>query len=185
MGQTLKYMRDFTNIFIETPRLLLIPISSQYREDIFREFTKDITKFMFPQPNKDIAEVDKFIQESQKEMKKGTNMQMVLLDKETKEFLGCPGLHHIDRKDPEMGIWIKKSAQGNKYGQEAMLALKQWADEHLDYEYIIYPVAIKNIASRKIPELLGGEVVREYIGENQLGEKMEEVEYRIYPSNKN
>ena len=103
-------------------------------------------------------------------------------NKKTGEFLGCIGLHHIDQNDPEVGIWIKKSAHGSKYGLEAIKALKEWADNYLEYEYIRYPVVGDNIASRKIPEVLGGKVAREFIGKNVKGEAMDKVEYRITKS---
>lgn len=173
-------MPDTTTITLETERLLLVSIAPAHREDIFREFTKEITVYMFPQPTGDIADINAFIEESLAEMKAGSNLQLVALDKQTKEFLGCMGLHHIDTKTPEMGIWLKKSAHGNKYGQEAMAAIKRWADAELEYDYILYPAGIYNIASRKVAESLGGKLIRQFTGKNQLGEPMEEVEYRIY-----
>ena len=170
---------DTTSVNIVTKRLHLTPISKKYREDIFKHFTKKVTRWMFPQPTGNIADIDTFIAESIDEMKKGENLQFVATDKETGEFLGCPAIHHIDRKDPAMGMWFKEQAHGKGYGKEAMSAIKKWADEHLEYDYIKYPVAVENIASRKVAESLGGLVVREYTGENQLGDKMEEVEYHI------
>lgn len=170
---------DFTNVTIETERLLLVTISPTHREDIFREFTKEITKYMFPQPTGRIEDVNVFISDSIRKMKEGNNLQLVALDKNSKEFLGCVGLHNLDQPDPEMGIWLKKTAHGNGYGLEAMKAVKKWADENLQYEHIKYSVAVENIASRKIPEALGGKVVRESATQNQLGEEFEEVEYWI------
>ncbi len=61
-----------------------------------------------------------------------------------------------------------------------MKGLKEWADNNLEYEYIKYPVAVKNIPSRKIAEFLNGKIEKEFIGSKQNGEAMEEVEYRIY-----
>ena len=169
-----------TKVKLTTKHLLLVPISSKYREEIFKEFTKGITQFMFPQPSGDIKDIDNFISNALSRMKKGSNLQLVALNKKTKEFLGCVGLHEINKKNPEMGIWLKKTAHGHRYGQEAMKAVKEWADKNLTYDHIKYPVAVKNIASRKIPELLGGKAVREIVGKNSLGKKMKEVEYWIY-----
>ncbi|MEI6118206.1 MAG: hypothetical protein WCP92_02965 [bacterium] len=42
------------------------------------------------------------------------------MDKNTKEFFGCVGLHIKDPIAPELGIRIKKSAFGKKIGREAV-----------------------------------------------------------------
>ncbi len=173
-------MKNLLNVRIKTSRLLLLPIAMRYKEDIFREFTKKITVYMNPEPAKNVSETEDFIDKSIRGLKKGDNLILVVLNKISKEFLGCMGLHHLDKKNPALGIWLKKSAHGHKYGQEAMKALKKWADKNLEYEYLLYPVANKNIASRKIPELLGGRIVREYDKDVQGGNKYHWLEYRIY-----
>lgn len=165
---------------IETNRLLLIPISMNYINDIFNEFTDKITIFMYPKSAKDIKETEFFIKKSIKGLKDGSNLQLVILNKKTKEFLGCAGLHNIDCKTPELGIWIKKIVHGNAFGKEAITAMKEWADDNLVYEYILYPAASENLASRRIPEALGGVVVREYDQKNMSGNLLHFVEYRIY-----
>jgi len=170
-----------TNILIKSKRLLLQPITLDYKEEIFKEFTPEITAYMFSRSPKKIEETIEFIEKSMKENAEGSNFQVVVLNKTTKEYLGNAGLHHINTKTPELGIWIKKSAHGNGYGKEAITALKKWADKNLDYEYIIYPVVDINYASRRIPEFLGGKIFREYDEENMNGSKQHLLEYRIYP----
>ena len=165
---------------IESGRLLLVPISMDYKEEIFKEFTKDITTFMYPKPADDISETEVFINNSLKELEEGSNLQLVVVKKESGEFLGCGGLHKVNTRTPELGIWLKKTAHGNGYGREAMAITKEWADKNLDYEYILYPVAEKNAPSRKIPESLGGKIEREYDSEGLGGNKFYCLEYRIY-----
>lgn len=169
---------------IESDRLLLVPISMKYKEEIFKEFSDEIVVYMYPAPAKNISETEEFIKSSLKGLGAGSNLQIVILDKNSEEFLGCAGLHHVDTKTPEMGVWLKKSAHGNGYGKEAMAAIKKWADENVDYEYIIYPAADKNIASRKIPESLGGKIAREYDSRGMSGNAYHCLEYRIYPDKK-
>lgn len=171
-------------IIIHADRLILKSISMEHRDDIFSEFTNEVAVYMYPQPAKDISEIENFIKESMAGNKEGSNFQMVVLKKDIKEFLGCAGIHKIDTKKPELGIWIKKSAQGKKYGLEAVTALKNWADENLDYDYLLYPVVKTNMASRKIPETLGGVVTREFTSKNVKGKIMHQVEYRIYKNSK-
>ena len=175
---------DTSNITIETKNLCLKGITSEYKNDIFIEFTPEITTHMFPKPAKKIEETVEFIETSIKENREGSNFKIVILDKVSKDFLGCGGLHHIDRKTPELGIWIKKSAHGYGYGKEAIIALKEWADKNLDYEYILYPVDSGNQASRRIPEFFGGEIAREHDEVSMSGRKLHLLEYRIYPPKK-
>ena len=173
---------DLSNTNIETKNLYLKPITLEYKEEIFREFTPEITVNMFPKTPDKIEEVIEFIETAMEGNKEGSNLQMVVLHKESKDFLGCAGLHHIDGKTPELGIWIKKSAHGNAYGKEAMIALKEWGDQNIDHEYILYPVSDKNYASKRIPEFLGGKIAREYDEKNMSGEMHHFLEYRIYPN---
>lgn len=174
---------DLSNVIIETERLRLVPISPQYREESFREFTPEITRFMLPKSPDTIEETDAFIASAELDLKNGKNLTIVVLKKETNEFLGCGGLHHIDTQTPEPGIWIKKSAHGHGYGVEAVTGLKEWADKNLEYEYLKYPVDKINIASRKIAESLGGIVKQEQMTVGMGGQQLDEVEYHIYKTN--
>jgi len=61
-------MENIANITIETERLLLVPITMQYAEEIFKEFTPEITTYMFPKAAETIAETKNFIQSSMEKM---------------------------------------------------------------------------------------------------------------------
>jgi RimJ/RimL family protein N-acetyltransferase len=152
---------DLSKTVIETSRLLLVPPSLEYKEDIFREFQEPVTFFMYPKPATEIEETEKFIKDSNEKRLAGTDLTVMIIKKDTHEFLGCGGLHKTNTTTPELGIWIKQSAHGNKYGLETMQALKDWADKNLNYTHITYPVAEQNIPSRKIAESLGGKVQKE------------------------
>ncbi len=173
-----------SNIIVETKNLFLKSITLEYKESIFKEFTAEVAIYMTPKPAEKIEETVEFIESSIEKNREGRDFQTVILKKESKDFLGCAGLHNIDKKTPSLGIWVKKSAHGHGYGKEAIIALKKWADENLDYEYILCPVDSKNMASRRIPEFLGGEIFREYDEVNMSGRKLNLLEYRIYPLEK-
>lgn len=164
---------------ISTERLLLQPISIKYKENIFREFTEEITTYMHPRPPQSISETELFISESLLKIQNGDDLIVVILKKDSQEFLGCSGIQKINSKYPEAGIWLKKLAHGNGYGIETIAALKDWAKSNLDYEYLVYPVDLANIASRRIPERLGGQIFREYEKTNLSGKVLHLVEYRI------
>lgn len=164
---------------IETKRLLLVPINPSYAEDIFANFTAVITLYMYPKPAKQIDETLEFINTSLKGLENGTNLQLVILRKDSKEFIGCAGLHHVGQIDPELGIWTKKASHGNGYGLEAITAIIDWAWSNIRFEYLRYPVDKRNYPSRRIAELNGGVAKKEYRHINQSGFELDEVEYWI------
>jgi RimJ/RimL family protein N-acetyltransferase len=167
---------DLLNKIIETERLLLKPISYEYAEYIFKEFTQEITEYMMPKPAESIEETKEFIKKSLDELKKGTNFQLVIVNKENNEFIGCIGLHNIDKTDPELGIWIKKSSHHNGYGLEAMNRLIGWANENIKFEHLKYPVDKRNKASRRIPERNNGKIMKEYKDTGMGGNELDEIE---------
>lgn len=166
-------------IILQTENLTLKPITLDYKEEIFKEFTLEVTEHMFPAPFGKVEEAADFINSELEKKRKGEDIYFVILDKVSGEFLGGAGIHHIDRRNPEIGIWIKKSAQGNAYGKEAVAAMKKWLDENIEYDYLLYPVVDENFASKKIPEFLGGKLEREYDEINASGKKQHLLEYRI------
>jgi [ribosomal protein S5]-alanine N-acetyltransferase len=170
---------DLSKVAIKTPRLLLAPIALDYAEAIFAEFTAEITLYMYPKAPEKLAETKAFVTESIAGLRQGTNLQMVILQGDPREFLGCAGLHDLDSPTPELGVWLKKSAQGRGFGFEAVASLKKWADGNLNYRVLVYPVDEANIASRKIPEKLGGTVTRQYVEKSMSGKALHLVIYEI------
>jgi [ribosomal protein S5]-alanine N-acetyltransferase len=171
---------DLLVVMIESERLELAPITLEYAQTIFEEFTSDVTHYMFPQPATDISETKAFIHESIETMQVGNNLQLVILKKDSKEFLGCCGLHgEANTHIPEFGIWLKKQAHGYGYGKEAITALYNWAEQVMKVDYYVYPADRRNIASRKIPESLRGVVIDEYVDEGLAGNRLENVVYKI------
>ena len=75
-------------VLIETARLYLKPISIDYKDEIFKNFTKEITKYLLSSPVNDISITINFINLSIKQRKKCTDLVLVILNKKTKEFLG-------------------------------------------------------------------------------------------------
>ena len=54
-------MKKIETITIETERLLLVPTTQKYLQEIFNEFTDEVTKYMFPSSPKEITETQKWI----------------------------------------------------------------------------------------------------------------------------
>ena len=170
---------DLTKIEIVRDNIKLRPISLDDKEDIYREFTEEIVKYMLPSVPKDIDETIDFIESSIATMEAGLNIQLCIVDKETDEFLGCIGLHRIDKDIPELGIWLKKGAHGKKIGRKSVKMLYEFACQNFTHQYYKYPVDKSNIPSRKIPESLGGIVYSYEAHERAVGEPLDVVVYHI------
>ena len=171
---------DLTSLQIEGDRITLQSIEESYSSEIFKEFTSEITRYMFPKPAEKIEETLSFISKSLDGMRGGWDLVLVITRKENGEFLGCCGFHGKGKpKTPELGIWIKKDAHGKKYGREAIKILTSWAVENIEFDYAIYPVDKANIASRKIPEALGGTIFDGKKVRTMSGSYLDEVVYKI------
>ena len=170
-----------SEVAIVSDRLRQGSITPEYTEYVFLNFTKDVTIYMYPKPADDISETKAFVDRAIAGMEAGSNLQLIILNKETNEFLGCSGLHSTNSGKPELGIWLKPSAHGRGYGLEAIGAIIGWAKDNVEYEYIKYPVDVRNVASKRIPEHYGGVVKDRYKATNATGAELDLVEYWIYP----
>ena len=171
---------DLTDLHIEGERILLVSISPKYAQNIFLEFDSTITRYMMPKPADAIEETYTFIADAVAGMSKQEDLVLVILNAHTKEFLGCCGFHGRNAcNTPELGIWLKKSAHGHKYGREAITTLCNWAVNNIKFDYAIYPVDEANIASRKIPEALGGVVFATDTVIAMTGNQLNEVIYKL------
>ncbi|MEP6950845.1 MAG: GNAT family N-acetyltransferase [Ginsengibacter sp.] len=167
------------NIEIPAKRIVLHPVSMEYKKNICREFTTEVTKYMPFMPTGDITMTEEFIRNSSEELQDETSLQLcILLKNNDNEFLGCCGLHHIDTRAIEIGLWLKKSVHGKGYGLETVEALTDWANKHFDFDYLFYPVDKENQASRSIPEKLGFTAIKSYTKRKSETENLNIIEYR-------
>jgi RimJ/RimL family protein N-acetyltransferase len=170
----------FNSLPIVTPRLTLKPISIDYANDVFQEFDREVTQFTCSEPNESIERAIEFIQNARIALVNRTELQLVILDRETQEFLGVCGILRLKMPHSEMGIWLKKSVHGHGYGKEAIGGLKQWAEENLNYEYIIYRADRLNLPSQKVAESLGGKISGCDTKTKTSGQILNLLEYRFY-----
>jgi ribosomal-protein-alanine N-acetyltransferase len=165
---------------IEGPRVVLKPIAPEHAGEIFKEFTPEITTYMFPRSPSHIGETQQFIADACKQREAGTDLGFVILDKQNNEFLGACGLHGTQYpKQPELGIWLKKAAQKKALGREAITVLMAWSEQTLSIEGFVYPVDRRNQPSRRIFEMLGGKVVGEKRVTTMSGGELEVLVYLI------
>jgi RimJ/RimL family protein N-acetyltransferase len=171
---------ELSSLQIEGDRVALHSIHGRYASEIFKEFSSDIVRYMWPKTAENIEETISFITDSVNHMGDGNDLTLVITKKKDGEFLGCCGLHGRENpRVPELGIWIKKDAHGHQYGREAIRTLASWAIDNIDFDFLIYPVDKANIASRKIPESLGGTVFYEQRVSTLRETILDQVVYKI------
>jgi [ribosomal protein S5]-alanine N-acetyltransferase len=161
-----------------TERLNLKPVSDEFKFEICREFTVEVTKYMPFTPNGDIMVIESFIARSNQELLEGKGIQFCISDKETGEFLGVCGLHNTDTTAIEIGLWLKIGEHKKGYGTETVKALIKFAEENFKFDYLYYPVDKDNIPSRNIPEKLGFTAVKEYLLPKSPTENLNIIEYQ-------
>lgn len=167
------------DIKIKTEHLTLQPVEDLYIDDILEHFTQEVTRYMPFNPQGDREEISNFVNESKRTLLQNTDLVMVVLDSNG-DFTGCCGIHNITEESIELGLWLKKSAQGKGLGTEIIVSLIEFLEHHFTFQYILYPVDEKNTASRKIPEKLGFIQAKKYKKYKNPVTNLTILEYRKY-----
>lgn len=150
---------DTENLTLKTARLSLKPFSLRDADEAFSCITPSLTRFMTWDPPESRQQFDSIWGEWLTGAADGTEFVFAVRHRTTDQFLGLAGLHRLRTATPELGIWIREDKQGMAFGREAVQAVLEWASSVSEAAGFCYPVAEENIASRKIAESLGGEIV--------------------------
>jgi len=173
---------DLLAVRLDGIRVALSPVTGDIAAEIRREYTPAVARYMIPAPSQDLGRVHEFIGASRANMAAGDELVLGIHRRATGEFIGVCGLHNRDGGDtPELGIWLKAGAWGERLGREAIHVLVAWAKAHLAFDYLVYPVDKANIASRRIAESLGGRLIRKRRRASMSGYMLNERVYRIDP----
>ncbi len=150
-----QFMKFDTTLTFSSDRLKFSIVNDQYVEDIFRELTPTVAKFLPFIPTGKKEDTFGFVAYSLGQLEKQQDITLLATDKQTGEFIGCCGIHDICEESISLGIWLKESASGKGYGTEVIKALEQFVLDHLTVDYLIYNVEKHNVGSIKIAEKLG------------------------------
>ncbi|WP_322904139.1 GNAT family protein [Paenibacillus campi] len=85
------------------------------------------------------------------------DLRLLLLDKQTGQFVGSSGLHAIDwqvRKF-EIGYWVSTAYAGQGYISEAVRAITEFAIERLQANRIEIRCDARNVSSARVAERCG------------------------------
>ena len=165
---------DTDSLTLKTARLSLKPFSLRDADEAFSCISPSMTRFMTWDPPASRQEFDGIWSEWLTGAADGTEFVFAVRHRTTDQFLGLAGLHRLRSDSPELGIWIREDKQGMAFGREAVQAVLEWASTVSQAPGFCYPVAEENVASRKIAESLGGQVVG-----HQSTPKYESVTYQI------
>ncbi|MBC9932311.1 GNAT family N-acetyltransferase [Chitinophaga qingshengii] len=167
------------DLIIETKSLVLKVVHEKYIDEINSNFTKEVTKYMPFNPSGKRKEVENFVEISLTNFKRKTDIVFVIVDKND-VFIGCCGIHDINLKSVELGLWLKEDSQSKGFGAEIINGLINFVEKNIEIDYIIYPVDKENIRSRKIPEKLGFKEYETYTKQKDDSTDLNIIEYRKY-----
>ena len=150
---------------IKTDRLIIRPTQTTDARIINEAILESFDELNFwmewavHKPN--FEETEKYAREASENwsLKKNDEpyLQLVILDKQTNEFIGATSFHHYNWEIPslETGYWVRKSKSGNGYVTEAINAITQYAFKQLQAKRISLTCDPDNIKSKNIAERLG------------------------------
>ena len=181
----MKYINN--HLPISTPRLQLELVSMKYVEEIFKEFTDEVTKTLRASTPKKIEEEAERVIRSQEKYKQWTDMNLVVTDTQGNFIWWC-GIMHVNTPTPEIWLRIKQSERRKWYGKEMVWALIKRLETYKDFEYIVYRAQKGNMGTRKIVESFGWILQLNAEGKENIfmepkfdnSSSFECVEYRIY-----
>jgi len=159
-------------IVIPSQRLQLIQFQIADAQEVFGCITPAIARFMPWEPpswSEYVARCEKRVQAPEP-----NKFSFVIRRLDNRECLGMASFEGADSVSPELGLWLKEGAHGQGFGREVVAALVEWGHATFGKENFLYPVAVQNIASRRIAENLRGEIIG-----NLKKPKYDAVVYRI------
>ena len=141
---------------IKTERLKFVPLSYEYLDQYYEEFTEDITRYQYPDSFKSREDAEKFFNWFIKLNQERTSLIYILLDAEDESFVGDVEAHGLDTDTPELGVWIAKRHQNKGYAYEAIKSFIEYLKTNYTIESFIYEADCRNTASQRLAEKLGG-----------------------------
>ena len=159
-------------IVIRSPRLRLSQFQMRDAAEVFACITPAIARFMPWEPpswSEYLTRCEKRVQSPEP-----NKFSLVVRKLDNEECLGMASLEDADSVWPELGLWLKESVHRQGFGREVVAALVEWGHASLGKGSFIYPVAVQNIASRRIAENLGGAIIG-----TRANPKYDSVIYRI------
>lgn len=153
-------LADFPEEF-ETKRLLIrsprFGDGSQVNEAVVESFDELKPWMPWAQQLPTIEESEEGVRRARLKFLERTDLRLILLHKETGEFIGSSGLHRIDWQAGkfEIGYWIRTAWSGQGFMTEAVDGITNFAIDQLKANRIEIRCDSRNNRSARIAERLG------------------------------
>jgi RimJ/RimL family protein N-acetyltransferase len=141
-------------VLLETPRLLLRPVSIEEDLDEFVALHADpeVTGFIYAF---DRAEAEERLRRDEREWQERGHGMLAVLDLESGRFLGRAGLKHWPQFDEtELGWVLRRDAWGHGYATEGVRACIEWGFSDFDVPYLTAMINAANLRSIRVAERL-------------------------------
>lgn len=139
----------------KSDRLKFIPVDEEYQKDLMVHLTPKVTQYLSFDRMDNPLFAKLFIKSSEAEQARGAALVLVIKDRITDEFLGSCGIHDINQETAELGLWLKKEAQGKGFGTEIVKKLIEITKQECFTKLILYSVETANFASQTLAEKTG------------------------------
>lgn len=136
-------------MILKAEELVIVPYTDQYLEDYYREFTGEITRYQFAEPFGSPEAAGEYLDAQCGQMGQGDMLLLVILS-DADEFLGSAEVYGLKETFPEIGIWLKRAAQGRGYAFRALTCLMQYLNDVYHKEAYLYEADIRNGASLRL-----------------------------------
>lgn len=151
---------------LESERLALELVSVQWLDEIMAEIRGNVARYFLNFTDKN--ELQTWINENRRLFGRGEKLEMVMLRKTDGEFLGMVSIRNIGIA-PEIGVWVKVSAQGQGLAKEALDGLLGWYRiKHGVQEKVKYVVEKGNSGSIGLAQKMGMKYQQDIADQNQI-----------------
>lgn len=132
---------------LHSSKVLLKLLDSRYTDEFWNAFTSEITRYLLIRPWETKDEVATMLSDCHSRYRFGLSADYALIHPSTHEFLGCISINGLGNRTPELGLWVKSSAQRSGYAREAMKLVLREVFTKLAPESVSYIVHRDNKAS--------------------------------------
>lgn len=136
---------------IRTKRLCIVPFEWKWTQAVLQTFTAEITRWQYPEPYQSEEDVRAWMSQQLQEMEQERCLELVILD-EDDHFLGGFEVMGLQQRYPEVGLWLRKEAQGQGYGKEALRVMLERLNESYRFEGYLYEADIRNLPSIRLAQ---------------------------------
>lgn len=126
-------------IVIQSPRLQLGRFQMMDAQEVFEYITPAIARFMRWEPpswSEYVTRCEKRVQAPEP-----NTFSFVVRRLANRECLGMAALEDADSVSPEIGLWLKGSVHGQRFGREVVAALVEWGTQ----------LSAKEVSSIRLP----------------------------------